>query len=121
MIDTVLLSYRMEYENTDISIEDLKTKYTLTEADIQGNKHWKKPPSTPPQTNSTKSNIESFKVLVVEKALEYIECGLRDPKELKDLVTIVDTIEKSYGKPETTTPTINILVQNLVEKYKDDC
>ena len=43
-------------------------------------------------------------------------------KEFKDVVAIVDSIEKSYKDtkdPQGTT--INIAIQNLVEKFSDDC
>ena len=44
-----------------------------------------------------------------------------ETKEVKDLVSIVDTIEKSLKPKEDKAPLqVNVLVQNLMEA-KDDC
>jgi len=67
-------------------------------------------------------DINSFKVDAVKYAREQIaEADFLEVKEFKDLVAIVSTVETSLKDNKDTGPTINILVQNLSEKFRDDC
>ena len=72
----------------------------------------------------TKEKIAQFKELALDHCLTFMKKDARyaEVKEFKDIVAVVDSIEKSYDKSKSTdTPTINILVQNLVERFRDDC
>ena len=69
--------------------------------------------------------IDQFKEKAVDRALNFIqvEAQFAEVKEFKDIVAIVDSIEKSYMKPGPNDgqPQINILIQNLMQNFKDDC
>ena len=90
------------------------------------------PTSTEPQPTAEETpedialvleNIQVFKKSVVEYALDFIQSAhMAEVKEVKDVVAMVDSIEKSYKdlKPQQG-PTINIAIQNLVSRFKDDC
>jgi uncharacterized protein (DUF433 family) len=138
MDNALLLSYQIEYETTNISKEELVDKYNITPKDLKGSEHWAKRNEssylveTPSQaivlaaTKETNedlmADIDKFKREVVAKALDFIKnhAQYAEVKELKDMVAIVDSVEKSY-KDTNTGPTINVLVQNLTENFKDDC
>lgn len=85
-------------------------------------------PSTTPVDSEivpdTKEKIAQFKELALDHCLTFMKKDARyaEVKEFKDIVAVVDSIEKSYDKSKgTDAPTINILVQNLVERFRDDC
>lgn len=69
--------------------------------------------------------IENFKNLALDHCLKFMQkdAQFSEVKEFKDIVAIVDSLEKSYQKvdPDAGKPTINILVQNLMERFQDDC
>lgn len=72
------------------------------------------------------SDIAEFKKLAVAHALKFMkkDAEFAEIKEFKDVVAIVDSLEKSYTSkknPDDTKLTINIAIQNLVERFKDDC
>jgi len=145
MTNTQLNNLQVEYENTPITVKELCDKYSTTTKELKGYTKWKpyvhipKPsevlivPETPkpsevqivPEPINPKiiQNINNFKDRAVAYALE----SITDPqyleiKEFKDLVSIVDTIEKSVKpKDNDQAPTVNILIQNLMEKFSDDC
>jgi len=85
----------------------------------------------PEEVNKTQkeilADIDTFKKQAVKECLRFIKDDARyaEVKEFKDMVAIVDSIEKSYKDtkdPEGTT--INVLIQNLTQKFKDtpdDC
>lgn len=87
------------------------------------------PPACSAQVDSeivpdTKEKIAQFKELALDHCLTFMKKDARyaEVKEFKDIVAVVDSIEKSYDKSKgTDAPTINILVQNLVERFRDDC
>lgn len=83
---------------------------------------------TLPETTVTESQlkkIEEFKELALDHCLNFMhrDAKLSEVKEFKDIVAIVNTLETSYQKtdPDAGKPTINILVQNLMERFNDDC
>lgn len=84
-------------------------------------------PDTPIDTSVTASmedKIRDFKEKAIDAALVFINQDVRfaEVKEFKDMVAIVDSIDNSLRKPGLNNgPTINILVQNLAERYQDDC
>jgi len=68
--------------------------------------------------------IVTFKEKAMDEALRFMETDVKfaEIKEFKDMVNIVDSIDKSFQKVDPNAgPTINILVQTLTERYKDDC
>ena len=76
-------------------------------------------------TESQLKKIEEFKELALAHCLNFMhrDAKLSEVKEFKDIVAIVNTLETSYQKtdPDAGKPTINILVQNLMERFNDDC
>jgi len=145
----MLIAYKAEYEHTDISIQDLLKKYQLDKEDIKGYKEWTKVLPTPrivtPQlveptldivtivddlpvtivTDSQLKKIEEFKELALEHCLKFMkkDAQFSEVKEFKDIVAIVNTLETSYQKadPDAGKPTINIMINNLLERFNDDC
>lgn len=136
----MLAAYREEYEATPgLTIDELLAKYDITTKDIKGYTRWEKRtapkpaatkplPSAAPQTDtllekkSPQEAIDEFKELALDHALRFMKNDARfaEVKEFKDIVAIVDSLEKSYSKSTDSGPTINILVQNLMERFKDD-
>lgn len=81
-------------------------------------------PEEPTIELTIEDKIKDFKEKAIDAALVFINQDVRfaEIKEFKDMVAIVDSIDSSLKKPSTNNaPTINILVQNLTERYKDDC
>lgn len=134
--------YRSEYElDANLTIDGLKAKYNLTDEDIGDTSTWKKqldvevitdsrplaPAKKPIQTlaseapSSVQQDIESFKRAVVTEALHRIkwEASSIDTKSLKELASIVDMIERSY-KGTQDGQQVNVLIQNIVNNFKDD-
>ena len=67
-------------------------------------------------------DIDTFKRHAMKFALDEMADGVvLEIKEFKDLVAVVTNIETSIKDTRDTGPTINILVQNLTEKFTDDC
>jgi hypothetical protein len=84
--------------------------------------------TTLPETTATEGQlkkIEEFKELALDHCLNFMhrDAKLSEVKEFKDIVAIVNTLETSYQKtdPDVGKPTVNILIQNLVERFQDDC
>jgi hypothetical protein len=69
--------------------------------------------------------IANFKELALDHCIRFMsqDAKFAEVKEFKDIVAIVDSLEKSYQKvdPDAGKPTINILINNLMERFKDDC
>ena len=139
----MLAAYREEYEATPgLTIDELLAKYDITTKDIKGYTKWEKrtaplikpikpviAPKPLPATNqpplekkTPQESIDEFKELALDHALNFMKNDARfsEVKEFKDIVAIVDSLEKSYNKTTDSGPTINILVQNLMERFKDD-
>jgi hypothetical protein len=78
-----------------------------------------------PNLDNQLSKIANFKELALDHCLTFMakDAKWSEVKEFKDIVAIVDSLEKSYQKvdPDAGKPTINILIQNLVERFQDDC
>lgn len=66
--------------------------------------------------------ISSFKEKAVDYALDMMSM-VGDTKELKDLISSVTAIEATYKdlRPKDNIPVINIAIQNLVDRFRDDC
>ena len=159
MTKLLLVSLQIEYETTDITIDDLCLKHNVNLKDLRGYEAWNKPlelqpivieepivitkpteepvvltppivpkkPESPEKqtivSKDIKDKVAEFKELAMEEALRFIRKDVKfaEIKEFKDMVAIVDSIDKSLQKPTSSAPTINILVQNLAERYRDDC
>ena len=173
---SLILTYKIEYETTSITLDSLIEKYDINLDDIPDISNWRKQTeaepeveilaapqprakrkkaqpkvdivtptivTTPPAKTSpldaiveiapeeiahenqdVLDQIDEFKRLTLAKATKFVrdEADYADIKDLKDVVSIVDTIEKSY-KGVKQGPAVNILVQNLVERFRDgdDC
>ena len=142
----LLLTYRKEFESSDITIQELCKKYHVTLKELKGYSTWKKEqpkqeqpkqpvtiasievpqlPKKLPVTQtdtSVKEDIEKFKKLAIANALRFIEedIAFAIVKDFKDMVAIVDSIDKSYKDIKDTGPTIQVLVQNIFERFSDD-
>ena len=142
----ILKSHKIEYETSDIPLGVIKEKYKLSDEDTEGwEKRISETPQTiiipdivgdlpdepedkpaPPATITDKDrllvDIDSFKSDIVAYAKELmIDSQHLEVKEVKDLAAMVGNVETSLKGGGNTGPTINILVQNLAEKYQDDC
>lgn len=134
MSPILLKSYRIEYETTPIGIQEIRKKYNLTEKQVE---KWTKQPQNLPISKSAPvpatlvedfdkdsllQDINSFKVGAIKYANQQLEdAEFLEVKEFKDLVSIVSTVETSLKDSKDTGPSINILIQNLSEKFTDDC
>jgi len=139
----LLKAYKAEYENTEISLEKLRLKHKIP-PDVDTSSWQKKEESTtdidtsnqagtpdlpeePEQHLVTEqhmltSKITNFKVKALDHAIECME----DPtylevKEFKDLVAVVTNIEGSIKEKHNPATTINVLINNLTERFVDDC
>lgn len=82
-------------------------------------------PQEPEQDESVTRVLEKIS-LFKEKAVDYaldMMSMVGDTKELKDLISSVTAIEATYKdlRPKDNTPVINIAIQNLVDRFRDDC
>jgi len=146
---TLLLTYQAEYErDPNLTIAELCEKYDVQTKQLNGYMKWTKrdikeppigtkpsilatpnlpkPSELPKAVNKEKllEDIDMFKQLAVAHAIKFMkeDAEFAEVKEFKDMVATVDSIEKSYKDtkdPQGTT--INIAIQNLVEKFSDDC
>jgi len=181
MTKLLLQSYRMEYETTDITIDNLCDKYNLSTSDLSGYTKWTKtleideepeeqhepePIVTEPEDiieepiviepvmlscdepivpevmlptpsqattpaldkyedgdTDIKDQILSFKKSALNYAVEFMENDVKfaEVKEFKDIVSIVDSIDKSFQKNTESTTTVNVMIQNIMSEFHDDC
>ena len=141
---------RAEYEtDPDITIDEICSKYNIERTALGPTNDWQKVidiPSTAPtesntpfpitildpkdnsitpatkEVSSNKDLIDEFKSITIGEALNRIktEGSEMSVKDMKELVSLVDTIDRSYHK-STDANQINIIVQNVISKYVDDC
>ena len=134
----LLKSYQAEYETSNISLKDIINKYGIEE---ELTREWSKKqeviitgatidlpaaPATIDEPDTDKEtmlrDIASFKKEIIAYAKEQMaDSHLLEIKEAKELMAIVSSVEASLKDIKSTGPTINILVQQLAEKYQDDC
>lgn len=140
MNDTLKKFYQAEYEsNVDITLESLAFKYGFEIEDLGDTSSWaKKPttlptksteieiiprstPSTPTQTDDElKEDINKFKRGVIKESLARLKmAGMMETKELKELTTVVDMVDKSL-RSTADGANVNVLIQNIINKYGDD-
>jgi hypothetical protein len=138
-------SYRIEYESTDISIEHLRMKYKIPEG--LDTSSWKKQsiailppvpieplPANPAPLEEDQPNIVIEMLddilTIKQSAIARIKTWMADDaeyaevKEFKDMLAVVDGIEKSI-RPQAPAKaegvTIQVLVQNLMQEFQRDC
>ena len=135
---------KLEYE-AGSEIETVLDKYKVTKEQI-GEPEWLTRPRVtvlpapkqplepavvtiaPPEAEQDESvtkvleKISLFKEKAVDYALDMMSM-VGDTKELKDLISSVTAIEATYKdlRPKDNTPVINIAIQNLVDRFRDDC
>lgn len=130
--------YREEYESTSLSIEQLCEKYSIQIEELGDISDWIKADITPPvvlsvesppisapitlpeQDELLKSDILDFKKRTVKECLARLRMAQTlETKELKDLVTVVDIVDKSLRSTKEG-QNVNVLIQNIINKYGDD-
>lgn len=74
------------------------------------------------EVSSNKDLIDEFKSITLGEALNRMkaEGSEMSVKDMKELVSLVDTIDRSFHK-STDANQINIIVQNVISRYVDDC
>jgi hypothetical protein len=117
--------YKKEYETGNLTLPQIQEKYQLSEADTAG---WKKKqplvqPSKSLPVEKSSNTLEEDILELKKEAVKYIkeqlsESHLLDIKEFKDLVSSIKALED--GNKTQQGPTVNILVQNLTERFRDD-
>ena len=136
----LLLSYKIEYETTPISIEELCDKYSITREELGDYQTWTKslplsqgqhqltPATAPNEQHIVTQDISPLDRLAEVKDKLISTCKAMvdqygiytDVKELKDLTKVITDLEASYKDTKDQGPTINVLVQNITERFKDD-
>jgi len=137
----LLLSYKIEYETTNISINELCEKYNITKEELGDYQTWTKLALEPeqPVTQTTPAIAPSQQPIVTQdispldklaevkdklistcKAIVEQQGIYTDVKELKDITKVITDLEASYKEAKDQGPTINVLVQNITERFKDD-
>jgi len=91
--------------------------------------------NAPPELQTTNPtqvliDIEDFKESAIAWAKHQLDTdknrpiSILDVKEVKDLTSIVTNIEATYRAKDDDDAkgvTVNVLVQNIVDRFKDDC
>lgn len=141
---------RAEYEtDPDITIDEICSKYNIERSALGPTNDWQKVielDSAPTESNTpvpitildpkdstittpatkevsnNKDLIDEFKSITLGEALNRIkaEGSEMSVKDMKELVSLVDTIDRSFHK-STDANQINIFVQNVISRYIDDC
>lgn len=143
-------AYKTEFETSNISLEDLLEKYNITKEELGSTSSWKKrvevlpdntykrkdiikPDITPsPETvepvldENFLDIIQDIKKLALASTKQFFENYNTDEvttKEFKDMVVVLRDLESGelIRQGKNTGPTVNILIQNLTEKFQDDC
>lgn len=146
------LAIKAEYEQTNITKEAIKAKYPQYHLDMTdwekatpSHLHLapqeQRPAALHPgkiipldiisqkegtlAPDTIKANIAEFKALAVSTALTTLKESQNyiEVKEFKDLVNIVDTVDKSYQKKDETPPVAVFMtnITNLIQEQTDDC
>jgi len=148
-------AYKVEFETSNITIEELCRKYNITKEQLGSTEKWEKRatvvlanpiciekrPNTIGKPAHSKGNkdiivsgepktmldtIQETKELALDSTKQFFENYNTDEvttKEFKDMVGVLKDLEAGEllkeGKGQGTT--VNILVQNLTERFRDDC
>lgn len=115
--------YQSEFENTNITKDELQLKYSLDTLP-DGHETWAKRVQvqtyTPPKLetdDSMYSQLAQAKLSLVAEVRSRIDNNksFLEIKDLKDLSAILVNLDDK--KATQTAPTVNILVQNLATKF----
>ena len=157
------MSYQIEYQNTNITLEDLQEKYSLCSTSMKVANTWVKPhdhnidephdhnidepeaehqivvvtKQTPPlavalavalavdntSPEEMMKDIKTFKRSLLDNCIEFINTNSKyaEVKEIKDVAKIVMDLEDSFKDKTPKGATVNVLINNITEKFKDDC
>lgn len=136
MNETLKKFYQAEYEaDTSVTLDSLAFKYGFQIEELGDTSDWRKlppvptqsieilpkePPKPTPPDDELKDNITRFKRGVVKESLARLKtASMLDTKELKELATIVDIVDKSL-RSTSDGANVNVLIQNIINKYGDD-
>ena len=138
MNSTLKQYYQDEWENDPfLTIAELAKKYAFEPEELGDTSDWVKvnaPANLPTvhaevlpakSEDSSKSPVQqdigTFKSQAIKECLIRLRtASMMDTKELKDLVTTVDIIDRSL-KTNDSHQNVNVLIQNIINKYGDDC
>lgn len=137
MNSTLKQYYQDEWENDPfLTIAELAKKYAFEPEELGDTSDWVKintPANLPavqaevlpakPNKAETpvQQDIGTFKSQAIKECLIRLRtANMMDTKELKDLVTTVDIIDRSL-KANDSHQNVNVLIQNIINKYGDDC
>jgi len=138
--NTLLLSYQIEYQTTDITILELCEKYNISTKDLKGYTKWEKenlpeveaeetivtdiqtitePLGIEPDSNTNsevdklRDDINSFKTKAMAECLRWMDNDAEygEVKEFKDIVSIVDKLEQSISDKKPENETPQIQIQ----------
>lgn len=130
--------YRAEYEaDPEITLQSLALKYGFEVEDLGDTSSWTKSmplvvptevvatiptksSEKPEESDELRNNILEFKKGVVKESLTRLKmAGTMETKELKELATVVDIVDKSL-RSTADSNNVNVLIQNIINKYGDD-
>lgn len=130
--------YRAEYEaDPEITLQSLALKYGFEVEDLGDTSSWTKSmplvvptevvatvptksSEKPEESDELRNNILEFKKGVVKESLTRLKmAGTMETKELKELATVVDIVDKSL-RATADSNNVNVLIQNIINKYGDD-
>ena len=68
-------------------------------------------------------DIKTFKRSLLDNCIEFINTNSKyaEVKEIKDVAKIVMDLEDSFKDKTPKGATVNVLINNITEKFKDDC
>lgn len=142
-------AYKAEFETSNITLEELHSKYNIDPEQLGDTSSWEKrssavtvmaeeqPPKMPrdkqiepahlveDETNFL-DTIQETKRLALTSTKEFFENYDTEEvttKEFKDMVGVLKDLESGelIRQGKDSGPTVNILIQNLTERFQDDC
>lgn len=133
---TKQLELREAYYNTaTLPLKEYLAQHNLTPAQVPGCLKWNKPTeliiaptiSTSIDSQDYVGNLSEAKELILAKALSLLQPdakgkdGIDSVKEFKDVVSIIDTLDRQEKGTPTDEGSINIYIQQIMNNFKDDC
>lgn len=128
--------YQEEWESTpNLTLDELASKYAFDIEDLGDISDWRKHDEitivpevitskqavTDTKVDNIRKNITQYKQDVMKECVARLKLAhTLDTKELKELTTVVDIVDKSL-RSTAEGQNINVLIQNIVNKYGDDC
>jgi hypothetical protein len=141
---------KAEFEASPLSIQELCDKYNIEQYELGDISKWNKPSATTtqpaiipvvepvkvapsiPLDNIDKDEDDLMVDILIAKrnALNAVKGFFEDldlenvpVKDVKDMMSILKDIEAGelVKKKGNDAPTVNLIIQNLVQRFKDDC